>query len=109
MIKYSFELRKDKVTKDGLMPIRILFRLDGTVIKRNTKYSCKEVDWLKNRVKPKSKNGLDYGQDLINDELVSGQLTPKSGGQFKPNLGGQFKLKLGGQYHRSLQLNKQRI
>lgn len=69
MIKYSFELRKDKVTKDGLMPIRILFRFEGTVIMRNTKYGCKEVDWLKNRVKPKSKNGFDYGQDLINDEL----------------------------------------
>lgn len=69
MIKYNFELRKDKVTKDGLMPIRILFRIDGSVIKRNTKYSCREIDWFNNRVKSKTKNGVDYGQDEINDEL----------------------------------------
>lgn len=69
MIKYIFELRKDKVTQDGLMPIRILFRVNGSIIKRNTKQSCKETDWINNRVKPKLKNGVDYGQDFINQEL----------------------------------------
>ena len=41
MVKYNFHLRKDKVTQDGLMPIRLLFRIDSAVIKRNTGFSCK--------------------------------------------------------------------
>jgi hypothetical protein len=41
MIKYVFELRKDKITQDGLMPIRILFRINSSVIKRNTGLNCK--------------------------------------------------------------------
>lgn len=55
MIKYVFELRKDKVTQDGLMPIRILFRIGSSVIKRNTGLNCKPEDWQNNRVKANTK------------------------------------------------------
>ena len=55
MIKYVFELRKDKVTQDGLMPIRILFRIGSSVIKRNTGLNCKPEDWQNNRLKANTK------------------------------------------------------
>ncbi len=55
MIKYIFELRKDKINQEGLMPIRILFRINSSVIKRNTGLSCKLQDWQNNRVKANSK------------------------------------------------------
>ena len=69
MIKYVFELRKDKVTQDGLMPIRILFRIDSSVIKRNTGLNCKSEDWQNNRVKANTKKEKYYGYDLINEKL----------------------------------------
>ena len=69
MIKYNFELRKDKVSQDGLMPIRILFRIDSSIIKRNTGLSCKISDWHNNRVKANSKKDTYYGYDEINEKL----------------------------------------
>ena len=69
MVKYVFELRKDKVTQDGLMPIRILFRIDSSVIKRNTGLNCKPEDWQNNRVKANTKKEKYYGYDLINEKL----------------------------------------
>lgn len=69
MLKYNFELRKDKTTKDGLTPIRILFRINSSVIKRNTGYSCKINDWQNNRVKANSKKDKYYGYDEINENL----------------------------------------
>ena len=69
MIKYNFELRKDKVNQDGLMPIRILFRIDSSIIKRNTGLSCKINDWQNNRVKANSKKDTYYGYDEINEKL----------------------------------------
>ena len=69
MIKYNFELRKDKVSQDGLMPIRILFRIDSSIIKRNTGLSCKINDWQNNRVKSNSKKEQYYGYDEINEKL----------------------------------------
>lgn len=69
MIKYNFELRKDKVSQDGLMPIRILFRINSSIIKRNTGLSCKINDWQNNRVKANSKKDTYYGYDEINEKL----------------------------------------
>ena len=69
MVKYNFQLRKDKVTQDGLMPIRLLFRIDSAVIKRNTGFSCKPADWQNNRVKANSKKEDYYGYDEINEGL----------------------------------------
>lgn len=69
MIKYNFELRKDKINQDGLMPIRILFRINNSVLKRNTGHSCKIQDWQNNRVKANSKKDIYYGYDEINEKL----------------------------------------
>lgn len=69
MVKYIFELRKDKMTQDGLMPIRILFRINSAVIKRNTGLSCKLEDWQNNRVKANTKKEKYYGYDIINEKL----------------------------------------
>ena len=69
MIKYVFELRKDKVTQDGLMPIRILFRIGSCVIKRNTGLNCKPEDWQNSRVKANTKKEKYYGYDSINEKL----------------------------------------
>ncbi len=69
MIKYNFELRKDKINQDGLMPIRILFRINNSVLKRNTGHSCKLQDWQNNRVKANSKKDIYYGYDEINEKL----------------------------------------
>jgi Site-specific recombinase XerD len=69
MIKYNFELRKDKATQDGLMPIRIIFRINSTVIKRNTGLSCRQNDWHNNRVKSNLKKEAYYGYDEINEKL----------------------------------------
>lgn len=69
MVKYIFELRKDKITLEGLMPIRILFRINSAVIKRNTGLSCKLEDWQNNRVKANTKKEKYYGYDLINEKL----------------------------------------
>lgn len=69
MIKYNFELRKDKINQDGLMPIRILFRINSSVLKRNTGLNCKLQDWQNNRVKANSKKDIYYGYDEINEKL----------------------------------------
>ncbi len=69
MIKYNFELRKDKINQDGLIPIRILFRINSSVLKRNTGLSCKIQDWQNNRVKANSKKEKYYGYDEINEKL----------------------------------------
>ncbi|MCT4139389.1 site-specific integrase [Elizabethkingia anophelis] len=69
MIKYNFELRKDKINQDGLMPIRILFRINSSILKRNTGLSCKSLDWQNNRVKANSKKDIYYGYDEINEKL----------------------------------------
>lgn len=69
MIKYNFELRKDKINQDGLMPIRILFRISSSVLKRNTGLSCRLQDWQNNRVKANSKKDIYYGYDEINEKL----------------------------------------
>ena len=69
MVKYTFELRKDKMTQEGLMPIRILFRINSAVIKRNTGLSCKLEDWQNNRVKANTKKEKYYGYDIINEKL----------------------------------------
>lgn len=69
MIKYNFELRKDKINQDGLMPIRILFRINSSILKRNTGLSCKLQDWQNNRVKANSKKDIYYGYDEINEKL----------------------------------------
>lgn len=67
-MKTTFELRKEKVTQDGLIPIQIVVRAEGIRIRKNTGFSTKEVFWNGSRVKPGNKRE-DNNYQVINDEL----------------------------------------
>lgn len=67
-MKITFELRKEKVTQDGLIPIQIVVRAEGIRIRKNTGLSTKEVFWSGSRVKPGNKRE-DNNYQVINDEL----------------------------------------
>ena len=67
-MKITFELRKEKVTQDGLIPIQIVVRAEGIRIRKNTGFSTKEVFWNGSRVKPGNKKE-DNNYQVINDEL----------------------------------------
>lgn len=67
-MKINFELRKEKVTKDGLTPIQIVVRAKGIRIRKNTGLSTKEVFWNGSRVKPGNKKEVNNYQ-VINNEL----------------------------------------
>ena len=67
-MKINFELRKEKVTQDGLIPIQIVVRAEGIRIRKNTGFSTKEVFWNGSRVKPGNKRE-DNNYQVINDEL----------------------------------------
>ncbi len=67
-MKINFELRKEKVTQDGLIPIQIIVRAEGIRIRKNTGFSTKEVFWNGSRVKPGNKRE-DNNYQVINDEL----------------------------------------
>ncbi len=67
-MKTTFELRKEKVTQDGLIPIQIVVRAEGIRIRKNTGLSTKEVFWNGSRVKPGNKRE-DNNYQVINDEL----------------------------------------
>jgi integrase len=56
-MQVSFILRKDKVNKDGLIPVRMLITVNGERIRRNIKnVKTKLKDWKNQRVKPNLKN-----------------------------------------------------
>lgn len=67
-MKITFELRKEKVTQDGLIPIQIVVRAEGIRIRKNTGFSTKEVFWNGSRVKPGNKRE-DNNYQVVNDEL----------------------------------------
>ena len=67
-MKITFELRREKVTQDGLIPIQIVVRAEGIRIRKNTGHSTKEVFWNGSRVKPGNKRE-DNNYQVINDEL----------------------------------------
>lgn len=67
-MKITFELRKEKVTQDGLIPIQIVVRAEGIRIRKNTGLSTKEVFWNGSRVKPGNKRE-DNNYQIINDDL----------------------------------------
>jgi integrase len=56
-MQVSFILRKDKVNKNGLIPVRMLITVNGERIRRNIKnVKTKLKDWKNQRVKPSLKN-----------------------------------------------------
>ena len=70
-MKYYFELRKDKVTQDSLMPIRVLIKHEKTIIKRNTGESCELRYWNGFRVSTNSKKEKYNNHLEINETLQS--------------------------------------
>ena len=67
-MKLTFELRKEKITLDGLIPIQVIIRSGGVRIRKNTGYSTKENYWNGSRVKPGIKKENNNYQN-INEEL----------------------------------------
>lgn len=72
-MQYSFTLRKDKVNKDGLIPVRLLISINGDRVRRNvSKVKTSLKDWKNERIKPNSKSDpynyhIEYNEIL--DEL----------------------------------------
>jgi hypothetical protein len=51
-MKIVFELRKEKIAQNGLIPIQLVVRHDGKRIRKNTGLSVLENHWNGHRVKP---------------------------------------------------------
>lgn len=67
-MKLVFELRKEKINKNGLIPIQATIRIDGVRIRKNTGLTVLENHWTGHRVKPNLKKESNNYQ-LINDDL----------------------------------------
>ena len=66
----SFTLRKDKVNKDGLIPVRMFISIDGKRIRRNVKnVKTKLKDWKNERVKANLKTETYNYHVEFNKEL----------------------------------------
>ena len=50
-MKIVFELRKEKIAQNGLIPIQLVLRHDGKRIRKNTGFSVLESHWWKKRSK----------------------------------------------------------
>ena len=68
-MKLVFELRKEKINKNGLIPIQLIIRNDGIRIRKNTGLTVLENHWTGHRVKPSLKKEADNNYQLINDDL----------------------------------------
>lgn len=68
-MKVNFDLRKEKTTSNGLIPIQFIVRAEGIRIRKNVGVSTKEIYWTGSRVKPNLKKEEDNNYQFINDEL----------------------------------------
>ena len=68
-MKVIFELRKEKATANGLIPIQFIVRAEGVRIRKNVGFNTKEIYWTGSRVKPNLKKEEDNNYQFINDEL----------------------------------------
>jgi integrase len=68
-MKVIFELRKEKATANGLIPIQFVVRADGIRIRKNAGFSTKESYWTGSRIKPNLKKEESNNYQFINDEL----------------------------------------
>jgi integrase len=68
-MKVIFELRKEKITSNGLIPIQFVVRAEGIRIRKNVGESTKEIYWTGSRVKPNLKKEENNNYQFINDEL----------------------------------------
>lgn len=68
-MKVSFELRKEKMNANGLIPIQFVVRAEGSRIRKNIGASVLEKYWDGSRVKPNSKREPSNNYQFINDKL----------------------------------------
>lgn len=68
-MKVIFELRKEKTTSNGLIPIQVVVRAEGVIIRKNAGVSTKESYWTGSRVKPNLRKEENNNYQFINDEL----------------------------------------
>ena len=68
-MKVIFELRKEKATANGLIPIQFVVRAEGVRIRKNVGFNTKEIYWTGSRVKPNLKKEESNNYQFINDEL----------------------------------------
>lgn len=68
-MKVIFELRKEKITSNGLIPIQFIVRSEGIRIRKNVGVSTKEIYWTGSRIKPSLKKEEPNNYEFINDEL----------------------------------------
>ncbi|WP_312297972.1 phage integrase SAM-like domain-containing protein [Chryseobacterium sp.] len=68
-MKVSFELRKEKMNANGLIPIQFVVRAEGSRIRKNIGASVLEKYWDGSRVKPNSKRESSNNYQFINDKL----------------------------------------
>lgn len=69
-MKVSFELRKEKMNANGLIPIQILVRADGRRLRKNIGESVLAKHWNGSRVIPNSRKEAYNRHQEINDKLV---------------------------------------
>lgn len=69
-MKVSFELRKEKMNANGLIPIQILVRADGKRLRKNIGESVLPKYWNGSRVIPNSRKEAYNRHQEINDKLV---------------------------------------
>lgn len=68
-MKIIFELRKEKVNQNGLIPIQLIVRHEGKRIRKNTGFSVLEHQWTGHRIKPNLKKETDNNYQFVNQEL----------------------------------------
>lgn len=68
-MKVSFELRKEKINANGLIPIQLIIRSNGQRLRKNLGVSVLEKFWDGSRVKPNSKKEPNNNYQFINDKL----------------------------------------
>ncbi len=68
-MKIKFTLRKEKINKDGLIPIKVTIRHSGYEIRKNTGLNTLEKHWDGHRVKPNLKSEKKNNSSLINSKL----------------------------------------
>lgn len=112
-MQVSFNLRKDKINKDGLIPVRMLITLNGQRIRRSVKnVKTLEKDWKGQRIKPNLKSEpynchIEYNKELDDLEarvkqifrsiLLNGTSNAKE--YLLDNLDNPNKLQLGSSYN----------
>ena len=68
-MKVSFELRKEKINANGLIPVQFVVRAEGERIRKNVGVSVLEKYWSGSRVKPNAKKEPSNNYQFLNDKL----------------------------------------